>query len=501
MKWLKNISPASLKLNLTIVIETVLLLAISLAVMMYVSLHAIRQEAILDAEQTLAGTVQSIDNMLLSIEQTSDNVYHEMLAHLNQPELMEDYCRRVVECNPYITGCAIVFKPYFYKNRELFMAYVHRQESKLVSADSFGPKPYTEQAWFTEPMKTGRACWMDPFKDENMEGESLTTFCLPIYAPAPKKGGKEGKACVGVLAVDLSISLLSQVILSAKPSPESYSVLLSSSGTFMIHPDAKKLKRQSVFSLIEDDPPATKEAAKAMLDGQTGYKLFERDGKDWYVFYQPFSRRELSDQSIDPLNWSVGEVFSADDMLGAYYLLIYMVMAIAIISLIIFLVLCHRFVRKELEPLRLLIHSAKRITNGDYSEPLPMTEREDEIGQLQYRFRKMQESLAAHVKELEQLQTTLQDRSMILQKTSGQTLLNDKVKSAFLHYISNQMIVPGDLIDKSITNLCNNYPTMSQEEIEHEMGVIKKQSNTILQLLSQIIQTIQIESGKEDSDE
>ena len=269
----------------------------------------------------------------------------------------------------------------------------------------------------------------------------------------------------------------------------------------MIHPDAKKLKRQSVFTLIEDDSPATKEAAKAMLDGQTGYKLFERDGKDWYVFYQPFSRRELSDQSIDPLNWSVGEVFSADDMLGAYYLLIYMVMAIAIISLIIFLVLCHRFVRKELEPLRLLIHSAKRITNGDYSEPLPMTEREDEIGQLQYRFRKMQESLAAHVKELEQLQTTLQDRSMILQKTSGQTLLNDKVKSAFLHYISNQMIVPGDLIDKSITNLCNNYPTMSQEEIEHEMGVIKKQSNTILQLLSQIIQTIQIESGKEDSDE
>jgi len=90
---------------------------------------------------------------------------------------------------------------------------------------------------------------------------------------------------------------------------------------------------------------------------------------------------------------------------------------------------------------------------------------------------------------------------MILQKTSGQTLKNDKVKSAFLHYVSDQMIIPGDLIDKSITKLCNNYPNMSEKEMEEEMGIIKKQSNTILQLLGQIIQTIQIESGKEDSDE
>ena len=127
MKGFKNISPAALKLNLTVAVGTVSLLVVSLAVMMYFSLHAIRQEAMLDAEQTLAGTVQNIDNILLSIEQTSDNVYHEMLEHINQPELMEDYCRRTVENNPYIAGCAIVFKPNFYKDRELFMAYMYRQ--------------------------------------------------------------------------------------------------------------------------------------------------------------------------------------------------------------------------------------------------------------------------------------------------------------------------------------------------------------------------------------
>ena len=501
-KWFKDISPSSLKLNLTVVCETVLLLAVSLSVMMYFSLRAIKQEAIHDAEQTLEGTIQNIDNLLLSIEQTSDNVYHEMLEHINQPELMEDYCRQIVECNPYITGCAIVFKPYFYKNRELFMAYVHRQGEALLSSESFGPKPYTEQGWYTEPMQTGRACWTDPFKDENTEGESLITFCLPIYVPAPTKENKDAKACVGVLAVDLTVSLLSQEILSSKSSAQSYSVLLGSNGTFMIHPDSKKLSSHSVLALTEGGKnPAIKEAAEAMMAGETGHKPFELNGKDWYVFYQPFSRSDLSDQSIDQLNWSVGEVFSTDDMLGAYNELIYTVVAIAIISLIVFFVFCRIFIRAQLKPLRMLIDSANRIAQGNYNEPVPVTDREDEIGQLQFRFRKMQHSLNTHVKELEQLKASLQDSSKILQKTSGQTLKNDNVKSAFLHYISNQMIVPGDLIDKSVTKLCNDYHMMNEKEMEHEMGIIKKQSSTILQLLGQIIKTVQIEMGKEESHE
>ncbi len=73
------------------------------------------------------------------------------------------------------------------------------------------------------------------------------------------------------------------------------------------------------------------------------------------------------------------------------------------LNLTIFILLCRRFVLKELQPLRLLIHSANRIAEGDYSEPVPATKRKDEIGQLQHRFRKMQKSLAAHVNELEQL--------------------------------------------------------------------------------------------------
>ena len=499
LKFLKNIPPSSLKLNLIVVCETVLLLTVALGVMLYFSHQALRQEAIHDAEETLDGTVQHIDNILLSIVQTTENIYQDVQNNLDQPERMETYSRQVVECNPYITGCAIVFKPYFYKNQELFMAYIHREESILVKSDSFGPKPYTEQIWYTKPMESENACWTDPFKDENMEGGALTTFCLPIFLPSKDNRKKE---CVGVMAVDLSISQLSKIVLEAKLSPNSYSVLLGSNGAYMIHPDTQKLSLKTVFTVVKkESSPTVKEAANAMMAGETGYKPFTMNGKDWYVFYKPFSSEQLAGHNIAPLKWSVGEVCPDDDIFGSFYLLLYTVVSLAILGLVIFFLLCHAFIHKQLQPLRMLTNSAKHIAEGNYNEPVPYTDREDEIGQLQYRFRKMQQSLAMHVSELKQLNESLKSRGEILEKSSEQSIENDRMRSKFLHYISNQMISPGDLIDKSVTKLCNNYHEMSIEDIEKETEIIKQQSTTILQLLGHIIQAMQIDSGKEDSHE
>ena len=500
MKSFRKIRPTSLKLNLMVICEAVLLLSVAFGVLLFFSHQALKQEAINNAEETLNGTVQHIDNILLSIEQTTETVYADLLQHIDEPDRMLTYSRRIVESNPYITGCAIVFKPYFYKDREWYMAYIHRKESMLVKSDTFGPKPYYEQVWYTKPLETERACWLDPFKDENLEEGNLTTFCLPIFVPA-RNGDKKKRECVGVVAVDLSISQLSQIVLSAKPTPNSYSVLLGSNGAYMIHPDTKKLTQKTVVTVSQEENPSVKEAADAMMAGETGYKSFHMNGDNWYVFYRPFASEQLTNHNIASLNWSVGEVCPEDDIFGAFNQLFYIVLVISILALVVFFVLCHLFVRWQLKPLRMLTHSAYRVAEGNYDEQVPYTDREDEIGQLQYRFRKMQQSLESRVNHLKQLQESLKDQGDILEKTSEQSIENDRMKSAFLHYISNQMIVPGDLIDKSVVKLCNNYRNANLKDIEQEMNVIKQQSATILKLLGHIIQTIQIESGKEGSHE
>lgn len=146
------------------------------------------------------------------------------------------------------------------------MAYVHRasgadSKSELVTSESFANRPYTEQVWYTEPMK-GWTGWTDPLKGSDTEDEPLVTFCLPLR----DKSGER----VGVIATDVSINQLSKIILAAKPSENGYSILLADNGSYIVHPDKEKLTASKVFSHKNRNVDTSEmEAAKAMIaDGQ-----------------------------------------------------------------------------------------------------------------------------------------------------------------------------------------------------------------------------------------
>ena len=76
------------KLNILIAGQTLLLLAVSLGVLFYFSHKALKSEAMRDAELTLESTVQNIDNILLSVEQSTGNMYYDLLEHVDEPERM-----------------------------------------------------------------------------------------------------------------------------------------------------------------------------------------------------------------------------------------------------------------------------------------------------------------------------------------------------------------------------------------------------------------------------
>jgi methyl-accepting chemotaxis protein/sigma-B regulation protein RsbU (phosphoserine phosphatase) len=474
-----------------VVLAIAILFSLSLAVMLYFSRQALKQEALQTAEQTLEGTVQHIDNILLSVEQSLGNVYWEMLGHLDDQKGLYTYCQRIVECNPYIVGCAVALKPYYYPDRELFMAYVHRQGYKfetnegeeLVRTDTFAGKPYTQQQWYSTPMETGRARWTDPLKDDDAEGEALTSFCLPLY-------NREGKV-VGVVAADVSIGLLSQIVLASKPSTNGYSVLLDSKGSYIVHPDTEKLMHETVFTQTEGRvDPSVKEAARAMLAGEEGYKRFTMDGHVGYVFYKPFLRADVPGRAMEKLGWSTGVVYPEKDIFGEYNQLLYYVLGIAVVGLLLFFVLCWRFIHRQLLPLQLLTTSAQRIAEGNYNEPIPTTHREDEIGQLQDCFQQMQQSLSVQVGELEQLLATLQERGEELRKMYGQAQEADRMKTAFLHNMTNQMMEPAmtiaDSVDRMVAGDCNQ-----------ETDTIKQQSKAITDVLSRLLEAADSEQGKE----
>ena len=492
----------SLRLSLIVACVIALLLLVSLAVLFYLSRQTLREKAMRNAEQTLEVTVQNIDNVLLSVEQSAGNVYWEVIRHLDQPESMLTYSRRLVECNPYIVGCAIVFKPYYYPGRELFMAYIHRKShatapyapSDLIQQDTFTKRPYTEQVWYTEPMTLGHSCWTDPLKNGDTEDEALATFCLPIL-------DRKGKS-VGVVAVDVAIELLSQIVLAAKPSPNGYSTLLGRNGSYIVHPDKEKLTKQNVFNLfVKDIDPSIRKVVKAMVGGESGLEPFIMDGRNWYVVYKPFTRHEVVGRTKDHLGWSVGVVYPEDDIFGDYNRLRYLVLGIAFVGLVLAVILSSLFTHRKLLPLDMLTRAAQKISQGDYSRTIPDTDRYDEVGQLQENFQQLQQSLATRMAELEQMNAQLQERSKELQQANRKAQEADRMKTAFLHQMTYQMQEPADTLMNHVNTLCNNYHTISLEEANEEISAIHQEGKTIVELLGHMIDSAEQETGKEDAHE
>ena len=80
------------------------------------------------------------------------------------------------------------------------------------------------------------------------------------------------------MVVDVSLELLSKIVLETKPSPNSFCTLLGNEGSYIVHPNSMKLNR-NVFELAKQNPdPSMEKAAKAMLAGETGYKHVRLNG-------------------------------------------------------------------------------------------------------------------------------------------------------------------------------------------------------------------------------
>ena len=439
----------SFRLSLTVIAALATLLLVALLIIFVFSRKAVKEEALHDASQTLEATIQRIDNILLKVEQSSGNIYWKMLPHIHQPEKLDVYTRKLVETTPYITDCTITW------------------DADSTAADS---------------IFTG---WTNP---EEKNVNAITTFRLPVFDKMRK---------VGVMDVDVSLALISKLMLEAKPSPNSFCTLLKPDGTIIVHPDSTVLNHH-ILELTKDDHPSMTEAAQAMLNGETGYKYVKLDGEDYYVFYKPFERAEVMGRAMSRLGWSAGIIYPEDDIFGDYNHLLYTVLVIAVIGLALLLLSCRFYIRHQLLPLRKLEKSAQRIAEGGYDDPIRYSRRRDEVGRLQNHFREMQQSLATRMEEMQQLTATLKQRGEELQATYEQAQAAERMKTNFLYNMSDQMMAPVDGIRKRVLTISQADKQLTEEETSQLVDGIQQRGEKVTALLNQLIaESEKLEVGSE----
>ena len=163
---------------------------------------------------------------------------------------------------------------------------------------------------------------------------------------------------------------------------------------------------------------------------------------------------------------------------------------VCFVGMVLLFLLSRAILQRQLKPLNMLTESAQRIAKGNYNEPIPDSHQEDEIGRLQDNFQQMQQALASQTGELEQLKDTLQQRGESLREAYKEAQKADRMKLAFLHNMTNQMVAPAEAIFNDVGSMCDTSCSdnaADKGQTARLAADIQKNGDTIAKLLDELI--------------
>ncbi len=350
--------------------------------------------------QTSGGTICDVmSDVSIAVK---NNVY-EVEQHLNQPDLFQDILERIVAQNPRIRSCGISFIENYYPHKgRCFCPYAWRNDRQVQGQRLDGPSDdYLEEEWFREAIAVDSAYWSKPFLNGHDAKTPLVAYMHPIH-------DQQGRL-VAILGADLSLDFMTQLLqkqdsifmieggeISAMVLEPFHSYVLSRDGTYITHPDPKRILKANFFVHVKDadEPGKAKKAIERMSKGkkssnETDNVLLVNRTKT-YLFYAPLRDTDwMLAVSVPKL---VLDLYGT--LIGALMLLV-----IALVLLVTFLV-CRLTIRHAAKPLKLLAAAADEVAGGQFGAKLPTIKTDDEICMLRDSFENMQHSLATYIDEL-----------------------------------------------------------------------------------------------------
>ena len=185
-----------------------------------------------EAERTVKSVVKEttarINQQLLAVETVTRNFAWVVGEHLEDPDYMYRITRKLVENNEYIVGSAVAFAPDFYKEKGRFYA-PYACVSTNGQLKSFPlPYDYSSREWYDETRTGGQARWCEPYFDEGGGEVMMCTFSVPLT--------NETGQVYAVLTADVSLLGMAEYISSICPYPQSYAVMTSCAGKYLVEP-------------------------------------------------------------------------------------------------------------------------------------------------------------------------------------------------------------------------------------------------------------------------
>ena len=385
------------KLSLYILTTIIIIFSIILYYNYKISRNLILSDAKKDAQNLTELTVNRIENILNSLEKFPENIVAFLEnTSINEKEI-NSIIRQTVENDNLVYGSCIAFAEHGYNKDSLFHAIYYYKKDGKTQKKSLGNKDYNyfELDWFNSPRELKKAVWTEPYFDKGGGEIMMSTYSVPFY-----KKTKTGKEFRGVVTIDISLDKLREIVSNISFYESGFAFIISSKGTIVSFPktDSVQMQKLNPASWNKFYPGLGEIYKKIRTEGKGIFSINEilsdSDIKKWISFTQ-----------IPSTNWSLGIIFSEQELLSSIQILTQKLLFIGIFGMFFLFAIIIYISRRNLRPLKKLAEATTLMGKGNFNLDLPMANTNDEIGQLEYSFSQMQSELKAYIKNLKETTT------------------------------------------------------------------------------------------------
>ncbi|MDX8290258.1 methyl-accepting chemotaxis protein [Metabacillus indicus] len=252
------------------------------------------------------------------------------------------------------------FQTFLETNKRVHLIYAGSEDKSLYIQpetdlpDGFDP---TERPWYkAAKANPDKVIWTEPYEDATNGTYTVTG------AKAVVQNGK----ITGVVAFDLSLEAINEIVGAVDVGFGGYSFLLDQKGMALSHP-TEQGKDLSKLDFMED----VLEKERGLVD-----YTFESD------------KRMLYFETIPALNWKIGAVYKLDDLMetaDAVSLTSTIITAGALLAAVV----CGYFVSRSIaRPIKMIGQSAEAVAGGDLTKEVSISGK-DEVAVLAEHFNRM----------------------------------------------------------------------------------------------------------------
>ncbi len=386
----KYLQPSlALKLGFLVLLSTGVIFFSAFAYYNHVTRNLMVKSAEENTRSLARSTANKIEALLHTVEPLPEWLSLQVASGGHTLQQITNLLEMELRSSPHIYGSGVAFErgvtsPASGKD----VPYLYRKDGRFAYADlSTGEYNHTIQDWYRIPQETGKPIWTDPYFDEGGGEAIMCSYCVPFFKETPT-----GRQFAGVVAADVLLQHLVEVVSGIKLYDTGFAVLLAQNGQFISHPKTNYVFKESIFSVAaEAKNEVWRDIGRKMVQGKEGFTRTRSisTGQIVWVFYCPISN-----------GWSVGMLFPEAEVLHDLQAMNTVVIWIGVLGFGLLLVVITALSMGVTRPIHTLAVQTQAIAKGNLELAIPPVKSRDEVGLLSRSFEDMRIALREYVANL-----------------------------------------------------------------------------------------------------